>query len=474
MGVCLAQGDTRQDRCHLSRRGNQYLIGPKGQRPVLAQAIWLIAMRRRISVECITRFVPLSLAGSEFTLARRYELVQVASMGLLLSINSRCFTQTFQDHLSPFLPPALKEPSLLLPRYLGPYSSPSMHAIIVCSRLIRYPRLYKTYKMSALQVTLEQFHRLPILIEPVSCSGKTYIVTGSNHGIGLETARHLVRCSAERVILAVRNIAAGQKAKADIETSTGRTGVADVWHLDLASFSSVKAFVTKACGELERIDALIENAGVMLDQFKLVEGMETCMTVNVVSTVLLGQLMMPKLSEVARQSGIKPRLVFVVSTLGFVAGKELKKSGKVNIFDGMNDPKRADMDQRYALTKLVEMYVVREFAAAFPVERTGVVVNMVAPGLCSTGLGHDARTWTRIWVAAVRILLARTAEQGSRTILHGIVAGNTSHGKLLSGCQIKEYWIPTWMTNTDGLDVQRQLWKELVIKMEIVLPGCTS
>lgn len=306
------------------------------------------------------------------------------------------------------------------------------------------------------QVLLEGYKKLPVLATSETCSGKVYIVTGANSGLGLETARHLVRCSAARVILAVRNITAGEKAKANIERSTGRTGVTEVWLLDLSSYASVQAFAKRVAAELERIDAVVENAGVYLDNWELSEGMETSLTVNVMSTMLLGMLLLPKLTESARRYGIKPRLVFLVSALGFTTEKELAKSSAVPIFSGLNDATRADMDLRYvatccllfsdkthakcryALTKLVEMYAVREFAAQFPVEKTGVIINQVAPGYCSTGLGRDTGTRTKIFMAVTRPVLARTAEEGSRTILHGIVADEDSHGKFLSGCKTKE------------------------------------
>ena len=94
---------------------------------------------------------------------------------------------------------------------------------------------------------------------------------------------------------------------------------------------------------------------------------------------------------------------------------------------------------RYSLSKLVEMYAIREFAAGFPVSETGVIINMVSPGLCSTNLGHDAAPSRRALQGVLRAMMARTAEEGSRTILHGVIAGEESHGKHLSGCQIKEY-----------------------------------
>jgi NAD(P)-dependent dehydrogenase (short-subunit alcohol dehydrogenase family) len=203
--------------------------------------------------------------------------------------------------------------------------------------------------MSALQVFIEQYKKLPVLVEPGTCSGKVYIVTGANSGLGLETARHLVRGSAAKVILACRNVSAGKQAKADIERTTGRTGVAEEWPLDLASFVSVQAFAKRACTELERVDALIENAGVFLDKFEIVEGNETTMTVNVVSTIFLAILMMPKLMESAKKFGIQPHVVFVVSALGFQMEKELAKSkGRNKLFDGINDAKIANMDDRWA------------------------------------------------------------------------------------------------------------------------------
>lgn len=75
----------------------------------------------------------------------------------------------------------------------------------------------------------ELFKKLPVLINAVTCHGKFYIVTGANVGLGLETARYLVKSSAAKVIFAVRNLDAGKKAKTDIEQTTGRSGVVKVW-----------------------------------------------------------------------------------------------------------------------------------------------------------------------------------------------------------------------------------------------------
>lgn len=79
-----------------------------------------------------------------------------------------------------------------------------------------------------LKLAAEQYQKLPILANETTCSGKTYIVTGGNSGLGLETARHLVEFKAAHVVLAVRNLTSGETAKKDIEKTTRRTGVLEV------------------------------------------------------------------------------------------------------------------------------------------------------------------------------------------------------------------------------------------------------
>ncbi|KAK3382586.1 hypothetical protein B0T24DRAFT_602026 [Lasiosphaeria ovina] len=320
----------------------------------------------------------------------------------------------------------------------------------------------------------EQYRTLPVLINESTSLGKTYIITGGNSGLGLETARHLVKASAATVILAVRNLTAGQKAKDEIEKLTGRTGVVQVRHLDMSSYASVQSFAQKISAEVDRIDGFVCNVGVMLDAWSTTEGFETSIFVNVISTVFLGVLMMPKLSACDRKFGSRPTIVFIVSILGYIAKGEMDKSRPGPVFELLNDEKLANMGQRYAMSKLIEEAAVRQLAALCPVERTGVVVAMVAPGLCATGLGHQGRTFTKIVQGTLKALMARTAEEGSRTYLHGLVVGAEGHGKLLSGCKIKENWVPDWLLNEEGLKLQKDIWKDLAAELERVQPGCIS
>ncbi len=176
-----------------------------------------------------------------------------------------------------------------------------------------------------------------------SFSGQTVIVTGSNVGLGFEAARHFVRLGADKVILAVRNQQKGEQAKQAIEASTQRLGVAEVWPLDLSSYESVKQFAERASG-LQRIDAVVENAGITTMEFRMIEQDESTITTNVVSTFLLALLLLPKLRETSAKFNVQPRLSIVSSEMHHLA--RFKERTAENIFDALNDRSKNAMSDR--------------------------------------------------------------------------------------------------------------------------------
>lgn len=166
-----------------------------------------------------------------------------------------------------------------------------------------------------------QKRNLPLVLTTQDCAGRTYIVTGSNTGLGFEAAKHLAALGSAKVILAVRNLEAGNAAKAKILADTkANSDAVDVWALDLSNYDSVKAFANRATAELDRVDSLICNAAVAEQTTRKVEGHVPCITVNVTSTFLLSMLMMPKLRETAKKySNAVPHIVIVSSRVGFQA-----------------------------------------------------------------------------------------------------------------------------------------------------------
>lgn len=140
------------------------------------------------------------------------------------------------------------------------------------------------------------------------------LVTGANVGLGKEAARHFCRLGAAKVILACRDVEKGRVARADIEASTSKTGVVDVWQVDLTSFQSVKDFCRRANAELDRLDVAVENAGVAIGTFVEADGgFESTIAINVVSTFLMALLLLPLMRRTAARYNVEPRLVIVSS-----------------------------------------------------------------------------------------------------------------------------------------------------------------
>lgn len=175
-------------------------------------------------------------------------------------------------------------------------------------------------------------------------TGQTIIVTGSNVGLGLEAARHFTRLHAAKVILGVRDVSKGEQARRSIEESTKRSNVVDVWQLDLSSYDSVEKFANRVQG-LDRLDAVVENAGISVDSYRLAEDNESTITVNVVSTFLLALLVLPKLRESATKFHVQPHLVIVSSEVhGFTPFPE---KNSANIFETLNNKETARINDRY-------------------------------------------------------------------------------------------------------------------------------
>lgn len=92
-------------------------------------------------------------------------------------------------------------------------------------------------------------------------TGRTAVITGANTGLGFETAAALAAHGAH-VVLAVRNLDKGKQAAARITEATPGAEV-ELQELDLTSLASVRAAAAQLKSDHQRIDLLINNAGVM-------------------------------------------------------------------------------------------------------------------------------------------------------------------------------------------------------------------
>ena len=144
--------------------------------------------------------------------------------------------------------------------------------------------------------------------------GKTVIITGENTGIGKETAIDLAKRGA-RVIIGCRDEKRALNALRDIKDKSGSDEVTfKLKKLDLASLSSVRTFAEEVLQE-ERIDILINNAGVMFPPYTQTEdGFELQFGMNRLGHFLLTLLLLDRIKECA------PSRIVNVSSIGHYWG----------------------------------------------------------------------------------------------------------------------------------------------------------
>ncbi|CAD6588713.1 MAG: hypothetical protein ASARMPRED_003701 [Alectoria sarmentosa] len=292
---------------------------------------------------------------------------------------------------------------------------------------------------------------------------QTIIVTGSNVGLGLEAARHFTRLDAAKVILAVRSLAKGEAAKRSIEESTKSKGVVEVWHLDLGSYESVKEFAKKAEG-LDRLDAVVENAGIATNKYSALEDNESTITVNVVSTFLLALLLLPKLRESGQKFNFTPHLAIVSSEVHAWSPLNERKSDR--IFDTLNNEYTANMSDRYQVSKLLEVFPCRELATRTKQSgKPDVIINYLNPGLCHSELSRDGP----FMLTVLKFFFARSTEHGSRSLVNAVEGGKETHGQYLSDCRVTPP--APLVTGPEGPEIQKRVWTELSAKLEKIQPG---
>ena len=218
-------------------------------------------------------------------------------------------------------------------------------------------------------------------VPTASFKGKTVIVTGASSGLGLEACRKMVQLGASQVILACRNIEKAKAAVKDIQATTScSSDTLQIWQLDMSSYASVLAFCDRVKVDLPRVDALIANAGIGTLKFRMTEGNEETLTTNVISTSLIAVLLHPKLRETAAKYSTQTHLTLTASELYEVANFKERNAPAGQLFAALNDKSTAKMSDRYNVSKLLAIFVIKQMAVLSPVKGSGVIINCVSPG----------------------------------------------------------------------------------------------
>jgi NAD(P)-dependent dehydrogenase (short-subunit alcohol dehydrogenase family) len=206
-------------------------------------------------------------------------------------------------------------------------------------------------------------------------SGKTYVVTGANSGIGKVTAEQLAKQGAT-VVLACRNTAAGEEAKAEIVAALPRANV-EVIPLDLGSLESVRKFASAFTQRHQRLDGLVNNAGVMNPpKGTTQDGFETQFGTNHLGHFYLTELLLDTLKSTPGSR--------IVNLSSCYHDKAMGREGKIHFEDLNYESRKYDGWEAYAQSKLANLLHAQELSRRL--EGTGVTAVSVHPGWVRTNL----------------------------------------------------------------------------------------
>ncbi|KAK0215233.1 hypothetical protein EDD85DRAFT_497803 [Armillaria nabsnona] len=314
------------------------------------------------------------------------------------------------------------------------------------------------------QWVADQTRPMPAVVT-ADLSGKTLVLIGANTGLGFEAAKHFARMNPARLVLTARDEANGKQALAQIQEETGYSK-AELWIIDLANFSSVVAFADRAERELDRLDILVENAGVATSDYEQVEGWEKTIHTNNLGPGLLAIRMIPKMLETARKHSVKPRLVVVASDVHYWTKIEKDVIASPSILAKLSDKgycTQEVMDHRYYDSKLLNVLFARALQLHVPSSPV-ITVNSVNPGLCFSGLGSGAPPEKAERMRQKREEFAFTTEEGSRQLVYGAVGSldeeQKLRGKYIQMSEVVEE--SDFVISEDGKIVQDKVWDEMV------------
>ena len=249
-------------------------------------------------------------------------------------------------------------------------------------------------------------------------AGKLIVVTGANSGIGKEAARRLGAVGAH-VIMAVRTVAKGEQARAEI---LGRHPDArlEVRRVDLADLASVSEFADGLAGS--PVDVLINNAGVMAPPTRMTtaDGFELQFGSNFLGPFALTVRLLPVLLAAA-----EPRVVTMSSGVA--------SYGRIRFDDLQWERRRYRPNLAYAQSKLADLMLALHLAAIAADRDWNLMSNAAHPGFTRTNLqtagaslGRDKPKRTPF--NSLHILPSQEVGPGTEPLLYAATSADAVNG----------------------------------------------
>ena len=233
-------------------------------------------------------------------------------------------------------------------------------------------------------------------------TGKVVIVTGANSGVGYETARLLAHCRAT-VVMACRSLEKGEAAAAQIRDEKP-AGQVSLQRLDLADLASVRQFAEDYLRDYDRLDVLVNNAGVMATpQRKTADGFELQFGTNHLGHFALTAL----LFELLRRT--PSSRVVTVSSLAHFFGSVF--------FNDLNSEKFYQRWVAYTRSKLANVLFGFELQRRLARSGGNPISVVVHPGYAETNLQHGSTLFSFL-----NPILGQSPEMGALPILYAVTS----------------------------------------------------
>ena len=232
--------------------------------------------------------------------------------------------------------------------------------------------------------------------------GKVCLVTGASSGIGEATATGLGALGASVVAVMRDQSPKAESAMRKIEAgSRDGGGSASAIYADLSSQSSIRQLAQDFDKRFDRLDVLINNAGVSpWKRCTTVDGLELTFAVNVLAPFLLTDLLLGRLKASAPS-----RIVNVSSA---AAGGTIE-------FDNLQGEKKYSMFAAYGQSKLALNLLTVELARRL--QGTGVTANFLHPGVVRTNLARDMNPVAQALTSLAKLFMA-SPKKGARTSIY--------------------------------------------------------
>lgn len=235
--------------------------------------------------------------------------------------------------------------------------------------------------------------------------GRVVLVTGATSGIGKETARVLAAKGAT-VIIGARNLAKAEHVVAELTTRQPNRDIT-ARELDLADLASVRRCAEGIRHDYDRLDLLINNAGVMACPFsRTTDGFEMQMGTNHLGHFALTLELLPLL-----QATPLSRIVVLSSVA--------HRWGRINLEDLHWQQRRYRTNQAYGDSKVANLLFAHELARRLPDSPDSPMVTAAHPGWTATELQRHASS-----VSFMNRFFAQSIEQGALPTLRAAIDPN--------------------------------------------------